>query len=78
MRSGVRSTWTGFEKLDKCERGPGVRKHSVWCQGTQCLVSGNTMSGFREDRSHGVTEHSNREREWQDTVLGNESGRTQC
>jgi hypothetical protein len=68
MRSGVRSTWTGFEKLDKCERGPGVREHSVRCQGTQSQVSGNT----------GVTGRRVREREWQNTVLGNETGKTQC
>jgi hypothetical protein len=68
MRSGVRSSWTGFEKLDKCERGPGVREHSVWCQRTQSQVSRNTE----------VTGHRVREREWKNTVLGNETGKTQC
>jgi hypothetical protein len=68
VRSGVRNTLTGAEKHDKYERGPGVREHSVWCQRTQCQVSGNT----------GVTEHKVREREWQNTVLGNETGKTKC
>jgi hypothetical protein len=48
--------------------GAKKQERGTMCQGTKCQVSGKT----------GLTGHSDREREWQATVLGNESGRPQC